>query len=684
MHDLPILVNITIALVAAFIGGATARRIGLPPIVGYLLAGILIGPFTPGFIGDINTIQQLAELGVIFLMLGVGLHFSFDDLWKVRDVAIPGALLQTATATLIGFFLTRAWGWSISSSILFGLAISVASTVVLLRGLMDNSLLNTSHGQAAVGWLVMEDILSVLILVVMPIIFSRETFSWTSLGVTVLKLASFGLLMFFLGKRFIPWLLEKIAHTRSRELFILAVLAISLGTALGAAAFFGVSLALGAFVAGAIISQSHLSHQVGADILPFRESFAVLFFVSVGMLEDPVFLWQNIWQVVLISLLIIVGKFIITLLLGTIIRRPALTFLVVAVGLSQIGEFSFILGNEGLRLNLLSQDQYSLLLAGSLISITVNPLMYRLMPRLERWLKNIPFVWKQLDRQSIQPVALDEGTEGHVAIVGFGRVGTHMVNVLERLNIPQLVIDSDAQRIEELTRRGIPALYGDAANSEILRFARLEKARLLVATLPDDASCASIISAAHQIKPDLSIISRVSAVEDVAYFHSLGASDVIQPELEGGLEIIRHLLLKLDYPLSEVYQYTEAVRQDQYNIDINSIEESQTMRNLVNSAGTIGITWVKVEEKSGIIGRSLAETNIRALTGASVVALMRANHLTANPKSATLFEAGDRVGLIGEADQIAEAVRMITGFSEIPAESVEDWPLPEEFSPENP
>ncbi len=402
------------------------------------------------------------------------------------------------------------------------------------------------------------------------------------------------------------------------------------------------------------------------------------------MLVNPLFLWQNLWQVILISLLIIVGKFIITLLLGVIIRRPAITFLVVAVGLSQIGEFSFILGQEGLKLNLLNQDQYSLLLAGSLISITVNPLMYRLMPLLEKWLRRSPFIWKQLDRQSIQPVILDEITEGHVAIVGFGRVGTHMVNVLERLAIPQLVIDSDAQRIQELTRRGIPALYGDAANSEILQFARLEKARLLVVTLPDDAACASIISAAHHIKPDLTIISRVSAVEAVEYLHSLGARELIQPELEGGLEIIRHLLLELDYPLSEVYQYTEAVRQDQYNIDINSVEESQTLRNLMNSAGTIGITWVKVEDNSGIIGRSLAETNIRALTGASVVALMRSNHLTPNPKSATLFEADDRVGLIGEADQIAEAVRMITGFSEKPAESLEDWPLPDELSKQNP
>lgn len=684
MQNLPILVNITIALVTAFIGGIGARRIGLPPIVGYLLAGILIGPFTPGFIGDIHTIQQLAELGVIFLMLGVGLHFSFEDLWRVRDVAIPGAFIQAPISTLNGFLLTFTWGWSISSSILFGLALSVSSTVVLLRGMMDNSLLNTSHGQAAVGWTVMEDILSVFILVIMPIIFSRETFSLMTLGLTVVKLISFGLVMFFLGKRFIPWLLEKIAYTRSRELFILAILAISLGTALGSAALFGVSLALGAFVAGAIISQSHLSHQVGADILPFRDSFAVLFFVSVGMLVNPVFVWENLWQVILISGLIICGKFIITLLIGTIIKRPALTFLVVAVGVSQIGEFSFILGQEGLKLDILNQEQYSLLLAGSLISITINPLLYRLMPSIERGLRSFTFLWKHLDRQGLQPVILDENTDGHVVIVGYGRVGTHMVNVLERLNIPQLVIDSDAQRIQELTRRKIPSLYGDAANSEILLFARLEKARLVVVTLPDDVACAVIISTIHQIKKDLTIISRVSAAEGVEYLHSLGASEVIQPELEGGLEIIRHLLLELDYPLNEVYQFTEAVRQDQYNIDLNTAKESQTLRNLVNSAGTIGITWVKVEENSGIIGRSLLEANIRALTGASVVALMHANHLTANPKSATLFEAGDRVGLIGESDQIAEAVRMITGFSEIPAESVEDWPLPEDFSTENP
>ena len=383
MHELPILINITLALVVAFLGGWAARRIGLPGIVGYLLAGIVIGPFTPGFVGDTGTIQQLAEMGVIFLMFGVGLHFSFSDLWRVRDIAIPGALIQTTLSTLLGIGLSQLWGWSLAAGIVLGLSISVASTVVLLRGLMDHSLLNTSHGQAAVGWLVMEDILSVLILVLMPVLGGHSGgFDWKSLAFTLLKAAAFVAIMFFGGVRLIPWLLEKVAHTRSRELFILAILAITLGVAMGASELFGVSLALGAFVAGAIISQSHLSHQVGADVFAFRETFSVLFFVSVGMLVNPVFLWQNLGQVLSLTALVVLGKAVIVILMGLVFPRPARTFLVVAAGLSQIGEFSFILGKAGVSLNLLGADQYSLVLAAALISITLNPFMFKLLPAL--------------------------------------------------------------------------------------------------------------------------------------------------------------------------------------------------------------------------------------------------------------------------------------------------------------
>lgn len=397
MND-PLLINITLALIVALVGGLIAHKMGLPPIIGYLLAGIAIGPFTPGFVGDIGTIRELAELGVIFLMFGVGLHFSFSDLWSVRKIAIPGAILQTAIATLVGFVLTRFWGWSIAAGIVTGLAISVASTVVLLRGLSDNRLIKTEHGKAATGWLVMEDILSVFILIIMPaFVIGDSGFDIASIVVDVVMAGLFIAIMFFVGVRLIPWLIERVANTGSRELFILAILAIALGIAMGASEFFGVSLALGAFIAGAIINRSPFSEQIGADVFAFREAFSILFFVSVGMLVNPSFLWQNLGHVAVLSLLVIFGKLAIAMIVGLFLPHPAKTFAVVAVGLSQIGEFSFILGEGGLSLNLLSSDQYSLILAAALVSITANPFMYRMLPTLERQLKRLRYLGSQFE-----------------------------------------------------------------------------------------------------------------------------------------------------------------------------------------------------------------------------------------------------------------------------------------------
>ncbi len=656
MHDLPLLINITLALVVAFIGGILARRVGLPTIVGYLLAGIFIGPFTPGFEGDVETIQQLAELGVIFLMFGVGLHFSFNDLWRVRDIAVPGALIQTAIATLIGFGLTQLWGWSITAGIILGLAVSVASTVVLLRGLMDNSLLNTSHGQAAVGWLVMEDILSVLILVLMPALVQNSAgFDWRSLALTLVKAAAFVAIMFFGGVRLIPWLLERIAHTRSRELFILAILAITLGTAMGASELFGVSLALGAFVAGAIISQSHLSHQVGADVFAFREAFSVLFFVSVGMLVNPSFLVQNLGQVATLTGLVVVGKLIIVILMGLLFPRPARTFLVIAVGLSQIGEFSFILGQGGLSLGLLNSNQYSLILAASLISITANPFMYRLLPWLERMLRRVPGFWQKLQSNRPLPELDEQKLVDHVVIIGYGRVGKHLVEVLLSLDIPMLVIESNVERVEMLNEKNIATLYGDAANSEVITHAHLERARALIVTVPEESATAMIVASSKALNPDLRLIVRAASEEGVHHLASLGAEHVVHPELEGGLEMVHHTLLLLGFPLREVHEYSESVRRDRYDIQINSSDEHRSLHDLLIATDSIEISWVVLNENSPLTGLSLAETNIRSQTGASVVALIRDNHLIANPKSHTVFLAGDRVGLIGEREQIEGA-----------------------------
>ncbi|MBE0672918.1 MAG: cation:proton antiporter [Anaerolineales bacterium] len=660
MHEITLLINIVVALIVAFIGGVVARRLGLPTIVGYLLAGIAIGPFTPGFVGDTETISQLAELGVIFLMFGVGLHFSLNDLWKVRSIAIPGAAGQMLLTTLLAYGLSQLWGWETSSGIVLGLAISIASTVVLLRSLMDNGLLNTPHGQAAVGWLVLEDLATVLILVLMPTLANKTgQFDWEGLILTLVKAGAFVLLVFFVGKRLIPWILLSIAHTRSRELFILAILAITLGTALGAAELFGVSFALGAFVAGVVVSESPLSHQVGADVFPFREAFAVLFFVSIGMLVNPIYLFNNIGHVVALTLLIVAGKIIVTLLLGTIFPWQGRTALVVAAGLSQIGEFSFILGQAGIGLGILNQDQYSLILAGALLSITINPIMFRLITPTEIWLQKLPAVWKLLDRHRPAHFQAEEKIEGHVAIVGYGRVGHHIVNLLGQMSIPHLVIDSDAGRIDDLNLRGIPNLYGDASNSEVLTHAGLERARALVVAGPDEAASELVVAAARDIAPNLPIIARATTEEGIKHLAELGAQDVIHPELEGGLEIVRHTLLKLDFPLQEIIRYMDAVRHDHYDAQVNTEEEHRLLHEMINAMANIEVIWLRLPTGNPLVGQTLAEADLRARTGASVVAIIRNKQAMANPKSHTVFEAEDRIGFIGDKDQIEAAENLL-------------------------
>jgi K+:H+ antiporter len=661
MHEITLLVNIVVALVVAFIGGVIARRIGLPTIVGYLLAGIVIGPFTPGFVGDTETISQLAELGVIFLMFGVGLHFSLDDLWKVRAVAIPGSLGRMAITILLGFGFSQLWGWSTMSGIVIGLAISIASTVVLLRNLADNGLLNTSHGKAAIGWVIVEDLATVLILVLMPsLVNTSNGFNWGQLALTLLKAAGFVFVAFFAGKRFIPWILLRIAHTRSRELFILAVLAIALGIALSAAELFGVSLALGAFVAGVVVNESPLSHQVGADVLPFQEAFAVLFFVSIGMLVNPNYIFNNLTTILAFTALIVIGKTLVTVLMGFLLPWPAHTTLVLAAVLSQIGEFSFILGQEGMALGLLDRDQYSLILTGSLLSITVNPLLIRLITPAEKWLQKLPALWRLLDRHRPMPLPMEESLAGHVVIVGYGRVGRHIINLLGKMNIPHLVIDADAERIEELSRRGILNLYGDAANSEILTHAGLERARAIVVAGPDESSSELVVAAARDLAPDLPIIARATTEEGIDQLAKLGAQDVIHPELEGGLEIVRHTLLKLDFPVQEIIRYMDAVRRDHYDMQVNTEEEHRLLHDLINASGSIEVTWFTLEAHNPLVGRTLHDANLRVRTGASVVAIMRNRQLIANPKSFTVFEAKDRIGFIGDAEQIAAVERLLS------------------------
>lgn len=674
MHEITLLINIAIALVVAFVGGLIARRLGLPTLIGYMLGGIAIGPFTPGFVGDTETISQLAELGVIFLMFGVGLHFSLRDLWKVRAIAIPGALGQMGFATLFGYGFSQMMGWSAAAGIVLGLSISIASTVVLLRGLMDHGLLNTTHGQAAVGWLILEDLATVLILVLMPTLANASNgFDGRQLGITLFQAALFVILVLFVGNRVIPALLLRIAHTRSRELFILAVLAIALGIALGAAEIFGVSLALGAFVAGVVVSESPLSHQVGADMLPFREAFAVLFFVSIGMLVNPMYLLNHLGTVLALTGLIVLGKPLVTLLMGLVFPWPARTTLVVAAGLSQIGEFSFILGQAGIAVGILDRDQYSLILAGALLSITLNPAMFRLMRPVEKMVHRFPALWKIFDRHRPTPPPLEEGLAGHVAIIGYGRVGRHIADLLELVKIPYLVVEENSERGAELAGRGVPTLLGDAANSEVLSHAGLVRARALAVTVSDEADSELIVAAARDMAPTLPIIARATTEEGIPRLSQLGAQYVIHPELEGGLEIVRHTLLQLDFPLEEISRYTDAVRQDHYNTQVNTEEEHRSLRSLLDASHNIEITWFRLPPGNELAGQTLAEADLRARTGASVVAILRDGQVLANPKSMTVFAPEDRVGLIGDRAQIKTVARLFAG-PEAGEEKVKEHP----------
>lgn len=567
MDELTILINITVSLAVAFAGGLLARLLKFPTLVGYLLAGVVISPFTPGFSGNLSTIQNLAELGVIFLLFGVGLHFSLRDLWVVRTIAIPGALIQLVVITIFGMLLTHVWGWSLISSLLLGIAVAIASTVVMTRNLMDQGLLNTQAGQIALGWLVLEDLITVLILVLLPALGAKEAGAvWQTAALALLKAAAFAVLMLVVGARVIPWFLTRLAYLRSRELFVVAVVVITVGTAPAASALFGVSLALGAFLAGMMISESALSHQVEAQVLPFRETFGVLFFVSVGMLVNPLHLFQHTGEVLAIVGLIIVGKFLITLLLGPVFRQSAHTTLVVAAGRGQIGEFSFILGQAGVTLALLTQEQYSLILAGAIVSITVNPFLFRAIPWIESRLHAWPALWSLLDHQPSQPKPepVPEGLCEHVVVIGYGRVGHHIVHVLSSLHIPHLVIDLDINRITELDRQGVPTLFGDAAESDILSHAHVAQARVVVVTLPDETEAAIVVAAVRAQAPHIPLIVRAATREGMNRLFALGATDVIHPELEGGLNIVRQALAYLGYNEDETKKFVAAVRRDHY------------------------------------------------------------------------------------------------------------------------
>lgn len=559
-HSTILITTIAVSLGLALIMGIVAQRLKLPVLVGYLLAGMIIGPHSPGFVADIELSNQLAEIGVILLMFGVGLHFSLDDLLAVRRIALPGAIAQIAVATTLGATIAMSWGWDIGAGIVFGLALSVASTVVLLRALEQHGLLKSINGRIAVGWLIVEDLVVVLVLVLLPPLSVglggdaspvASTQLLMTLIITLAKVSVFIAFMLVVGKRLFPWLLWHVASTKSNELFTLCVIAVAVGIAYGAALLFDVSFALGAFFSGMVMRESSLSHRAAQESLPLRDAFSVLFFVSVGMLFDPHILVEEPLRVLVVVAIIMLGKSLVAFILVLIFRYPLNTALTVSVSLSQIGELSFILASLGLALGLLPLEGHSLILAGAFISITLNPLVFQSAEPIQNWIRARSRLARRLERASDPlaelPMAVASNyVTDHVVIVGYGAVGRRVSEILAQKEIHFVVADHNREVVERLRKQGIHAVAGDAADPAVLIQAHIARASVLIITAADALRIQQMVETTHILNPQAEILISTHDVEDAARLQKENAGTVFLDEQELAKNITHHVLKKLE------------------------------------------------------------------------------------------------------------------------------------------
>ena len=581
-HDTPLIATIVAGLGLAFVFGALANRFRIPPLVGYLVAGVLVGPNTPGFVADAGLANELAEIGVILLMFGVGLHFSLKDLLSVRAIAVPGAIVQIGFATLLGVGLSWMLGWTMGAGLVFGLALSVASTVVLLRALQERRLIETERGRIAVGWLIVEDLAMVLALVLLPalagVLGGQEQADahssgllslpasygiWGVVGITLAKVVAFVVVMLVVGRRVIPWILHYVAHTGSRELFRLSVLAIALGVAFGAAKLFGVSLALGAFFAGMIMSESELSHRAAEESLPLRDAFSVLFFVSVGMLFDPFSLISNGWPILATLVIIVIGKSLAAFVIVLAFGYPIATALMISASLAQIGEFSFILAELGVGLNLLPEQGRDLILAGAILSIVLNPLMFMALDRMKPWLdkraaRTAPPVEAKPVGPATEPgqvasvaaavVAKEDGPppkttlSNHAILIGYGRVGSLVGAALKEAALPFLVVEDADKTLARLKADDIETVAGNAANAEVFAAANPEGASRLILAIPNAFEAGQIVLRARTANPNINVVARAHSDAEVDHLKGLGANTVIMGEREIARGIVEEVL----------------------------------------------------------------------------------------------------------------------------------------------
>src|ERR687894_193583 len=647
--------DIAIILVAAFVGGVIAQRLGLPLILGYILAGVFVGPNTGGpTVGEIHDIELLAEMGVALLLFAIGLHFPLSALTPVKRVALIGTPIQMVLTIAFGYGLGRVLGLGWEESVWLGALISVSSTAVVLKTLGEQDVMNTLASRVIIGMLIVQDILVVPLLILLPQL-GNVGAGLSRLGVALLEAAGFVAVMAILGVRVLPWLMATIVGWGSRELFLISVVAVGLVVGYGTYQF-GLSFAFGAFVAGLVLSQSEYSHQALADVEPLRDVFTMLFFVSVGMLLEPAFLLENAGIVALVVLLVFVVK---GLLFAGVVRAFGYGNIVpfaVGLGLFQVGEFSFVIARVGLDAEAISQRSYSIVLTTAVVTMALTPFATRLAPILYgRWREKFP-------RELLRTFNLPErGLRDHVVIAGYGRVGTFVARLLGRLERPFVVVDSNPGRTDEARDSGYPTVFGDAGAVPVLEAAGVRRARLVIVTIPDPVGTRLVVERVRSINPNVHVVARSTTVEQLAELGRLGVYEAVHPESEAGLELGRQALYHLDVAAEDIQRFADEVRRELYAPITRQGIDDDLHAQLSRASREIETEWIRLPESDRVVGKTIGDLRIRGSTGASIVAVVRGEEVMPNPGPEVALRAGDLVGVLGTPGQRAVFRALMNG-----------------------
>ena len=645
--------DLILLVVTAFFSGLLMQRLGQPLILGYILTGIAFGPYTGGFaLTSVHEIELLAEIGVALLLFALGLEFSLKDLKPVKMIALIGTPIQIILTIAMGYGIGQLMGWDAKSSLWLGALVSLSSTMVLLKTLMNQGWLGTLSSKVMVGMLIVQDLAVVPLIVLLPMM-NDPSLGWISLEIAILKTVVFLAGMILFGTRLLPLIMRYIAHLGSRELFLLAITAIGLGV--GYLTYLvGLSFAFGAFVAGMVLSESDYGHQALSDIIPVRDLFGLLFFASVGMLLNPVFLLDHWQQVLILVLIVSLGKGIIFALLARIFKYGNVVPLAVGLGLFQVGEFSFVLAQVGVSTNSISHEVYSLVLTTAIITMFLTPLISGQTARLyalrKRWFKHEP-----LDSINFPK----SGFRNHVIIVGGGRVGFRIAQVLKRLSVPMLIIEIDQLRFDRAKHAEIPVVFGDAGHEVVLEAAETSSARLLIITSPEIVITQTIVERARKVNSEIQFVARAPGVEFLEEFKKLNISEVVIPEFEAGLEMARKALVHLHIPAAKIQHYTESLRQDLFSSLFSENEEEKIVEQLQVAEHQYDLQWMLIKPGSSLDGKTIGETKIRTKTESSVVGVIRNDKLEPNPDANFRFQANDRAAIIG-TDSARETFLQLT------------------------